>query len=250
MFVNRREITDIIRHELLFKQDKFKLTDGDKTSIANFLKSNLVIDSESNREENDHMTLEELDEKFENLPELDGTRFYEKGVLGAIEFVMYNEQGKIDEDQAKMMGKIASPVKLSYQVDKYRKQNVLNYILKVAKINPKRIVQDSDIQKFAYTVRNEMNKDQWFYYQIVDNDNRGDTHVGHFAKDELIENALHRIKHIAKNYPEVELEEQIITCDKLDFDTVKFPILQDIYDKDQARLSRAMNPDMLMDETN
>lgn len=250
MFVNRREITDIIRHELLFKQDKFKLTDGDKTSIANFLKSNLVIDSESNREENDHMTLEELDEKFENLFELDGIRFYEKGVLGAIEFVMYNEQGKIDEDQAKMMSKIASPTKLSYQVDKYRKQNVFNYILKVAKINPKRIVQDSDIQKFTYTVRNEMNKDQWFYYQAVDNDNRGDTHVGHFAKDELIENALHRIKHIAKNYPEVALEEQIINCDKLDFDTVKFPILQDIYDKDQARLSRAMSPDMLMDETN
>lgn len=249
MFVNRKEITDIISHDL-FSQDKFKITDGDKTSIANFLKRNLVIDSESNREENDHMTLEELDEKFENLPELDGTRFYEKGVLGAIEFVMYNEQGKIDEDQAKMMSKIASPTKLSYQVDKYRKQNVLNYILKVAKINPKRIVQDSDIQKFAYTVRNEMNKDQWFYYQIVDNDNRGDTHVGHFAKDELIENALHRIKHIAKNYPEVELEEQIITCGKLDFDTVKFPILQDIYDKDQARLSRAMSPDMLMDETN
>lgn len=112
-----------------------------------------------------------------------------------------------------------------------------NQIVKLTKLKFTKKLENGNVHQLVLAIDQPNANDFKYYYQVKDT-----IEVTHFTKQELIEDALQRIDNdLIDDFPEFATERAIITCKRLDFDKVRFPILQRVYKKDGAKLTRAVN---------
>lgn len=120
-----------------------------------------------------------------------------------------------------------------------------NQIVKLTKLKFTKKLENGNVHQLVLAIDQPNANDFKYYYQVKDT-----IEVTHFTKQELIEDALQRIDNdLIDDFPEFATERAIITCKRLDFDKVRFPILQRVYQKDGAKLTRAVNLVKLEPET-
>lgn len=111
-----------------------------------------------------------------------------------------------------------------------------NQIVKLTKLKFTKKLENGSVHQLVLAIDQPNANDVKYYYQVKDT-----IEVTHFTKQELIEDALQRIDDLIDDFPELATERAIIVCKRLDFDKVRFPILQRVYKKDGAKLTRAVN---------
>lgn len=127
-----------------------------------------------------------------------------------------------------------------------------NQIVKLTKLKFIKKLESGNAYQLVLAIDQPNANDFKYYYQVKDNLTNifAPIKVTHFTKQELIEDALQRIDNdLIDDFPEFATERAIIICKRLDFDRVRFPILQHVYKKDGAKLTRAVNLAELEPET-
>lgn len=127
-----------------------------------------------------------------------------------------------------------------------------NQIVKLTKLKFTKKLENGSVHQLVLAIDQPNANNVKYYYQVKDNLTNifAPIEVTHFTKRELIEDALQRIDDdLIDDFPEFATERAIITCKRLDFDKVRFPILQRVYQKDGAKLTRVVNLAELEPET-
>lgn len=238
--INNRKEAEYVIYQALMSHIDDKTT---KKYYAHELLENLNDFSDEatkDDEENKYMTSEDINEQFvpqENLGEYDIRR---KGLDGALELLLHNWDDGADPDVAYYFSSIINPVEVAKQVSYFRIEYVYFDLLGEVDFNDDTILTKNNIKKLLDLISGQTVS---YSIDIIDNqdiviDNITSTN----AFNPLIKKAQFIVENYSHKYPEIKHEFEIITSQDLadnpdiDLDSIKLPILKDIFEKGNLKL--------------
>lgn len=238
--INNRKEAEYVIYQALISHIDDKTT---KKYYAHELLENLNDFSDEaakDDEENKYMTSEDIDEQFvpqENLGEYDIRR---KGLDGALELLLHNWDDSADPDIAYYFSSVINPVEVADQVSYFRIEHVYFDLLDEVDFNDDTILTKDNIKKLLDLISGQTVS---YSIDIIDNqdiviDNITSTN----AFKPLIKKAQFIVENYSHKYPEIKHEFEIITSQDLadnpdiDLDSIKLPILKDIFEKGNLKL--------------
>lgn len=238
--INNRKEAEYVIYQALMSHIDDKTT---KKYYAHELLENLNDFSDEaakDDEENKYMISEDIDEQFvpqENLGEYDIRR---KGLDGALELLLHNWDDSANPDVAYYFSSVINPVEVADQVSYFRIEYVYFDLLGEVDFNDDTILTKDNIKKLLDLISGQTVS---YSIDIIDNqdiviDNITSTN----AFNPLIKKAQFIVENYSHKYPEIKHEFEIITSQDLadnpdiDLDSIKLPILKDIFEKGNLKL--------------